>query len=376
MSKKIQRRATIVGLLVIALIFSTATFAYWANFVEGTVEESNNQLTIGSADSVDTIFELSNDFNSGGYLVPLNQLVNSPENSVDEVNLTYDIKWVEDEYDSMLDGTIVEGKIDITHTVFIMTDNGILDHVRYANVYNLIKVEYNDTNPSTLILNGDGETLAFKITIDESSNKTEYELISNHSLNIAFEFKIADSNIDINDQEEPSYIPEPEIPDEDSMEDFKSQIVLNGSENILVELGEMYIDLGAVAYDSNGNIISNVWNLGYVDTWKVGIYNYQYFSYSSEDYLMLFSNIRTIEVVDTTEPEIIINGDEVSIVQLGSYYSDWGAYALDDSGSVEVIVTGAEDVDINQVGSYLITYTATDINGNTSTAIRTVEVTE
>lgn len=374
MNKKTKRRTIIVGLLMIALIFSTATFAYWASFVEGTEEESKNQLTIGSADSVDTIFELSNDFNSGGYLVPLNQLVNSPLGSVDEINLTYDINWVEDEDTAMLNGTVVEGDIDITHTVFILTDNGILDHVRYSNVYSLINVEYNETNPESLILNGDSETLAFRVTIDESSNISEYNLIANHSVNIAFEFKIADNNIDINDQEEePSYLPiEEEV--EESIEDVTSQIILNGESTVYVELGDEYNDLGATAYDSYGDEISTVWYYGSVETWEVGTYYYQYFSYSSTDYIILFSEVRIIEVIDTTAPEIIINGDEVFTVELGTYYDDWGAYALDDSGDIDVVTTGVENVDINQVGLYTITYTATDASGNTSVSTRTVEV--
>lgn len=370
--KKSKRKTIILALLVIALLLSTATFAYWANFVEGTEEASKNQLTIGSADSVDTIFELSNDFNSGGYLVPLNQLDNSSLGSVDKVNLAYDINWIENEDTSMLNGSVVEGELNVTHTVFILTDNGILDHVRYADVYDLIHVEYNSTNPESLILNGDSSTLAFEVTVDEPINQTQYDLIANHTINIAFKFKIADSNIDINNKgEAPSYSPE------DETTNTLSQVVLNGDSTIVVELGDEYVDLGATAYDSKGNPIEGTWSEGYADTWELGTYYYQYFAYSSEDNKVLFSETRVIEVVDTTAPEIFINGDETFIVELGTYYSDWGAYALDDStGAVEVITEGIEDVDINQVGSYVITYTATDESENTSVETRIVEVVE
>ena len=386
MKKKSRRKTLIIGLLLIALVLSTATFAYWASFVEGTQEASSNQLTIGSADSVDTIFELSNDFNSGGYLVPLNQLENSPLGSVDEINLTYDINWIEDEDTAMLDGTIVEGELDITHTVFILTNNGVLDHVRYSYIYDLIHVNYNQTNPETLILNGDSSSIAFSVTIDEPDNISDYNLIANHSINIAFQFKIADSKININDVDnEPNLLPNP---NEDSNAGFidestplidentTSSIILNGSNHLVVELGSDYVDLGATAYDSNGDEISHVWHIGYVNTWEIGTYSYQYFSYSSIDYKILFSEDRVIEVVDTTAPQITINGDENFVVEVGTYFNDWGAYATDLSGSVEVVVEGVESVDINQVGVYTITYTATDSSGNIAIATRTVEVVE
>ena len=72
---------------------------------------------------------------------------------------------------------------------------------------------------------------------------------------------------------------------------------------------------------------------------------------------------------DTTPPVITLNGDNPATVELGDTYTDAGAYA--DDGSV---VTSSGTVDTNTVGSYTITYSATDFFGNTGTATRTVNV--
>jgi hypothetical protein len=78
-------------------------------------------------------------------------------------------------------------------------------------------------------------------------------------------------------------------------------------------------------------------------------------------------------VVDTTAPVITLSGSATLTHNLGAVYSDAGASASDTrDGSVVVVSSGT--VNVNTVGDYTITYTATDAVGNTATATRTVQV--
>ena len=72
---------------------------------------------------------------------------------------------------------------------------------------------------------------------------------------------------------------------------------------------------------------------------------------------------------DTVFPVITILGDNPASVELGSTYTDAGATS--DGGET---VSSSGSVDTNTVGTYTITYSATDAAGNTSTATRTVNV--
>lgn len=79
--------------------------------------------------------------------------------------------------------------------------------------------------------------------------------------------------------------------------------------------------------------------------------------------------------IDTTAPVISITGANPTIVIQGGIYTDEGVTAIDDvDGTVGSAVVGTIFVDINTLGSYTVTYTATDAAGNTATAIRTVNV--
>ena len=76
---------------------------------------------------------------------------------------------------------------------------------------------------------------------------------------------------------------------------------------------------------------------------------------------------------DTTPPVITLKGNPTVTIEQGKKYTDAGATAKDDvDGVVEVIVSGS--VDTSKVGTYTITYTATDEAGNEATKTRKVKV--
>ena len=76
---------------------------------------------------------------------------------------------------------------------------------------------------------------------------------------------------------------------------------------------------------------------------------------------------------DQTPPVITVNGDNPATHELGTTYTDAGASAF-DAFHGDTPVTSSGSVDTTTVGSYVISYSATDKSGNTATATRTVNV--
>ena len=76
---------------------------------------------------------------------------------------------------------------------------------------------------------------------------------------------------------------------------------------------------------------------------------------------------------DNVPPVITLNGVNPATIELGATYVDAGATAY-DAFHGNTAVTSSDNVDTSTVGSYTVTYTATDLDNNTATATRTVNV--
>lgn len=150
-------------------------------------------------------------------------------------------------------------------------------------------------------------------------------------------------------------------------------ITINGSDPATVTQGSTYNDAGATAVDSLGNSIP-VDTVSNVDTTIIGTYSVTYTATDSAGNTATAS--RTVEVVASAPigaPIITILGSNPATVTQGNIYNDAGATAVDYMG-MSLTVSAVSNVDTSIVGSYSVSYSATDSLGNTSTASRTVDV--
>ena len=77
--------------------------------------------------------------------------------------------------------------------------------------------------------------------------------------------------------------------------------------------------------------------------------------------------------VDTTPPIIEINGNKSLSILVGSSFTDKGATASDNVDGVVSVVTSS-NLDTSRIGTYQITYSATDAAGNNAQTTREIEV--
>jgi len=152
-------------------------------------------------------------------------------------------------------------------------------------------------------------------------------------------------------------------------------ITLNGDSSITMFLNETYNELGASATDNTDGTVQVVIS-GTVDISTLGNYIVIYTGTDSAGNTS--SVIRTIIVVeppDISAPIITLNGDSEISLLLNYNYSELGATAIDErDGALDVVISGT--IDVTTLGNYIVSYTATDSAGNTSSVTRTIIVIE
>ena len=117
---------------------------------------------------------------------------------------------------------------------------------------------------------------------------------------------------------------------------FVCNVDFKGKQYVSIEVNTEYVDTGVnityrgenVKYKASNNL----------DTSKVGNYEYVY-EYELND--KVYSKKRYISVIDTTKPEIVLNGESEVIIDFSHEYNDDG-FSASDSYDGELTDPGNE----------------------------------
>ena len=149
------------------------------------------------------------------------------------------------------------------------------------------------------------------------------------------------------------------------------EIDLLGANPLTIEFGSDYIEPGYETLDNSGSVSVSV-DTSVLDTNVIGSYTIIYTATDPSENETIVSRI--VNVVDSTSPTITIVGNNPYVHEVNTPYNDPGALAADNSGEVITTSTDTSALNTQIVGTYTVTYTATDSSGNTSTSTRTVNI--
>ena len=156
-------------------------------------------------------------------------------------------------------------------------------------------------------------------------------------------------------------------------------ITLNGSDPQIITLGNTYIESGAVAEDVEDGILTDqiiISGVSLINTNILGSYTVQYSVTDSSGNTTIVN--RTVEVIDTTPPQLSLNGNSIISIEVGTTYNELGASATDnydDNNTITSTISISGSVNTATLGSYTVSYNVSDSSGNSaSTLIRTINV--
>ncbi len=152
-------------------------------------------------------------------------------------------------------------------------------------------------------------------------------------------------------------------------------ISLAGSNTVSVECGAVYTDSGATATDTcAGNLTGAIVVTNPVNTQVLGTYTVRY-NVKDPANNSAVEVTRTVVVgADRTPPVITLTGSAALTVQCKATYTDPGATATDACAGIRTVTTTGT-VNTSILGTYTLSYSANDGNGNDAAQVtRTVTV--
>ncbi|MEC9485832.1 MAG: hypothetical protein UMR38_08225 [Candidatus Izemoplasma sp.] len=172
-----SKKLGIALLVMLALVVTTGTFAYWASNVTGNSTSATGTITVGDGDSVTTTVNVADVIDaSGNKLVPVGY-ENAGENEVSSLTLTFDVNWVSS-------GTAASGVVgDITLGLTSATN------ASSADVTSLFSAALTG-GPYTVTTDGSATTVSVTITLTEPANATEYNSVAAQDIDLALTFTV------------------------------------------------------------------------------------------------------------------------------------------------------------------------------------------
>ena len=150
-------------------------------------------------------------------------------------------------------------------------------------------------------------------------------------------------------------------------------ITLNGYNPTKLLLNEAYVEEGVVVTDDRDSNI-DVTIEDNIDITQIGQYTVIYTATDSVGNIATKSRDVFVLGEDTEAPVINLVGGNPTTYQVGESYTEEGVFATDDVDNHIDVIIGGDVVNTNQVGTYIVTYSATDRVGNSTNKIRKVEV--
>ncbi len=169
------------------------TFAYWADTVVGTNTSITTTFSVGSPSFVNHEFVLTDEINTFSYVIPLEELLSDPDNSIDDV--IFGIIWNDEELLEELQNLDASAEVEVTYDILITENGKEVKKWRYKRLVKLINLELDEDNPNTISYGNTPETFGFSVSLNEEQRKNDYRLLAKHEVTIVVSYTIIEDTI-------------------------------------------------------------------------------------------------------------------------------------------------------------------------------------
>lgn len=182
---KLSKTLSVLVLVLLSLLLTTFTFAYWAGSVDKPTEVVDHTVNIGKGDAVSTKIEVSPHENSKATLVPAGR---EKSGEVSSIDYTFKVYWKSNEGspDGPAKGAI--GTLKVGHSDLM--SQKVRAGVGSEPAKGIFIHKITSGNDTQIV--ADGEPVEVKVTLTMTEPKTEadYDTVADKILKSTYEFSI------------------------------------------------------------------------------------------------------------------------------------------------------------------------------------------
>ncbi len=150
-------------------------------------------------------------------------------------------------------------------------------------------------------------------------------------------------------------------------------ITLIGPASMDIRVGTSYTDSGATAEDYY--LIDLTGQMQQADNVDLNVIGTYHVWFTVEDASGNKDSVaREVNIIDDVAPILTLVGNNPLTVEVNAMFNDPGYTVTDNYYANVTVIVDSSMVEMNKVGEYTVTYTATDSSGNTTMLTRTVRV--
>lgn len=172
-----RQKKLVIGLLVmLAVLVSGFTYAYWAAGIAADSDTGVETITIGTGETVSSTVGIGSAVIGSGTLVPTGFAVGG---DVTSVTLTWTVAWASTGLDAS----------GLSSTLSVVLDS--VENPSSADVSALFNVSLNNAGSYTIISDGATVTVIATITMNEPASQAVYNTVAGLAIDFTFTFTVA-----------------------------------------------------------------------------------------------------------------------------------------------------------------------------------------
>jgi len=179
-------------LLMLALVVTSGTFAYWASGVTGPANQDTvGTVTIGTGEAVTTEYVITGDPQAVGLLVPAAYANNTT--TFGSRTVTWGIQWADDGLsNASVNGATADIAATVTWEAKDSSGTVIANSAGTVTNYTGTITVTPGANPTTMTLDATASNFSFIITMGEPSGPAQYALIAGGSIVVTVTYAITE----------------------------------------------------------------------------------------------------------------------------------------------------------------------------------------